>query len=115
MDEFKKYEGKTVAQVVSMIRRESMTMKQKWRAIQRHVKRVELPNGRQASLVECQKCFALVRRDEAECHHQYEVGKLASTAPVDIEAYRKRVFVHANLLAPWCKQCHTKQHSTAQC
>lgn len=112
MDGFSQYEGKTVAQVVSMIRKESMTMKQKWRAVQRHVKRVELPNGRQASLVECQKCFALVRRDEAECHHLNEVGKLASTAPADIEAYRERVFVPASLLAPWCRLCHQQHHKT---
>ena len=110
MNEFSQYEGKTVAQVVSLIRKESMTMKQKWRAIQRHVKRVELSNGRQTSLVECQKCFALVRRDEAECHHLNEVGQLASTAPADIEAYRERVFVHASLLAPYCFACHQQHH-----
>lgn len=115
MNEFSKYEGKTVAQIVSMIRRESMTTKQKWRTIQRHVKRITLPDGRQASLVQCQRCFELVRREDAECHHLNEVGPLASTAPADIEAYRKRVFVHASQLAPWCKQCHTKHHSTAQC
>lgn len=110
MNEFSKYEGKTVAQVVSMIRKESMTMKQKWRAIQRHVKRVELPDGRKESLVQCQKCFDLVRREDAECHHLNEVGQLASTSPEDIAAYRERIFVHARYLAPWCKKCHHKHH-----
>lgn len=110
MDGLSQYEGKTVAQVVSMIRKESMTMKQKWRAIQGRVKRIVLPNGRQASLVECQRCFALVRRDEAECHHLNEVGQLASTAPADIAAYRERVFVPANELEPWCKKCHQHHH-----
>jgi len=111
MDSFNQYEGKTVAQVISMIRKEAMTAKQKWRAIQRHVKRTKMPDGRDASLVECQKCFALVRRKEVHCHHLNEVGQLASTSPSDIEAYRKRMFVPASELAPWCVQCHHQHHN----
>jgi hypothetical protein len=111
MDSFNQYEGKTVAQVVSMIRKESMTAKQKWRAIQRHVKRIELPDGRFASLVECQKCLQLVRREEAECHHLSEVGPLLSTSPEDIAAYRARVLVHARELSPWCASCHHQHHN----
>ena len=111
MDGFSQYEGKTKAQIVSLIRREWMVDRQKWRAIQRHVKRITLPGGRQASRVECQKCFALVRRDETECHHLNEVGQLASTAPADIAAYRERTFVPARELAPWCADCHRKHHN----
>lgn len=110
MDSFSQYEGKTIAQVMSMVRREWMTDRQKWRAIQRHVKRIEL-NGRQASLVECQKCFELVGRKEVHCHHLNEVGQLASTSPSDIETYRKRMFVPSRELVPYCVRCHHEHHN----
>lgn len=108
----KKYEGKSKTKITNMIRKEWMTDRQKWKAIQKHVKRVQLPDERWKSLVECQCCKGLFRRDQCNAHHLVEVGSLASTSPEDIQAYRDRMFVPHTQLAPWCHQCHQDHHRT---
>jgi hypothetical protein len=110
MEDLKKYEGWSKTKIINAIRREFMTCRQKWIAIQRHVKRIEQPDGRKKSLVECQRCKQLVRREDAECHHLDPVGSLASTAPADIQAYQERMFCRASRLVPLCTSCHQHHH-----
>lgn len=110
MDGLEKYKGWSKTRIINAIRREWMTCRQKRTAIERHVKRIELPNGQKKSLVECQDCKRLVLREDAQCHHLDEVGSLASTALLDIHAYRERMFCRASRLAPYCKECHYKHH-----
>ena len=110
MDELKQYEGKSKTQIVNAIRREFMTCRQKWSAIQRHINRIELPDGRKQSLVECQHCKGLFRREDCQAHHLDEVGPLASTAQADIAVYRERMFPRACRLVPLCTSCHQKHH-----
>lgn len=110
MDCLKKYEGKSKTQIVNAIRHEWMTYRQKRVAIERCVRRIELPDGRKKSFVECQGCKELFERHECQAHHLDHVGPLLSTAPEDVQAYRERMFPKACRIVPLCDSCHHKHH-----
>lgn len=97
---------RTKADVVSDIRREWMSYGRKFAAIQKAAERIQLEDGRYKTFIRCKRCQELFRRDEIQCNHIIAVGPLVSTSRADIEAYRARMFCHADLLEPQCKCCH---------
>lgn len=97
---------KTLRKIVSSIRKEFMTYRKKFEAIQRHAERIELPGGRYKTLIRCQRCNQLHDREDIQANHIEPVGKLLSDSAEDIQAYRERMFCHPKLIEPLCRKCH---------
>lgn len=108
----RKYAGMTAVQIRNDIRRDWMSYSVKFAAIQARAERIELPDGREKTLIRCACCDELFPRQDIEAHHINPVGRLESTDPKDVEAFMARMFVRKAEIQPLCIPCHRK--ATAQ-
>jgi hypothetical protein len=94
-------------QVIDAIRDEWQSYSKKHAAIDKRRKRVQMPNERWLTLIRCACCEGLFPREGwIEANHINPVGKLLSTKPEDIAAYRQRMFCKTAEIEPLCKPCH---------
>jgi hypothetical protein len=97
-----------IAEIVQSIRREWMTYKEKFKAIQKQAERLIVADGRLKTLIRCAHCRGLFDRQAIEVNHRNPVGGLKSSASIDIAAYRRKMFCKAAELEALCVSCHRR-------
>lgn len=98
--------------IIDATRDEWQSYKRKHAAIQQRAERVLQTDGRWKTLIRCQCCQQLFRREEIEANHINPVGPLKSTKPEDVAEYRARMFCRTSEIEPLCKPCHRMKTNT---
>lgn len=97
-----------VQTIIDQVRRDWLSDPKKHAAIQKRAERVKQVDGRMKTLIRCEHCQQLFRREDIEANHKKPVGPLTSTRREDVEAYKARMFCRVAELEALCKSCHRK-------
>jgi len=97
-----------IQQVIDQVRSEWMSDPKKHAAIQKRAERIRQADGRMKTMIRCEHCQQLFRRDEIQANHKKPVGTLLSTRSEDVGDYRERMFCRVAELEALCRPCHQK-------